>query len=175
MKLNIKSRNSKLLKALKAYIEEKFLKCQKYFSKIISVDIILSQQKLSYNVEAVVKIAGQTIKVQQSSDSYYSAVDLAVDKIERQLKKQKEKKTSRHRVVKNSLENNYAQTEKAMLSLDKKLLVPEVMGIDEAKQIMEEYNHLFWIFKNKETSKVTVLYRRADLTYCMMELALKKS
>lgn len=90
MNIKITARKFKARESLKDFIKEEITNLQKFNDDIIDVDVILSYQnqfKSVKNVEIVLKVPGHTLAVNESSDEFTKAVSLAVDKLERQLKK----------------------------------------------------------------------------------------
>lgn len=170
MNINITARKVRIPKGLIDYINEKFSKCQKYFSHIIKIDVILSQQKYVYSVEVLLNVASQIVRINQNASDFRSAVDLAADKLERQLVKQKEKLKMRRRKAKNSADENYILMDELFLDMNRRKLIPEVISIEEAKNRIDKYSYAFWIFLNRENSRLSVIYRKADLTYGLIEI-----
>ena len=170
MDIKITARKVKVTKGLLDYINEKLSKCQKYFSHITRIDVILSQQKYVYSVEVLLHLAGQTLKINQDASDFRSAVDLTFDKIERQLVKQKEKLKLRRRKAKSPVDESYVQIDQLLLDMNRRKLIPEVISIEEAKNRIEKYSYVFWIFVNRVNSLLSVIYRKADLTYGLIEI-----
>jgi len=170
MNINITARKVRVPKGVIDYVNEKFSRCQKYFARINNIDVVLSQQKYICTIEAVLNVAGQIIRINQDASDFRSAVDMAVSKIERQLVKQKEKMKSRRRKGRVVPEEGYAQVDDLFLDMNKRKLVPEVTTIDAARDRLDKYNYMFWIFTNGENSRLSVIYRKADLTYGLIEI-----
>lgn len=94
MNIKITARKFKARESLKDFIREEISNLQKFNDDILNVDVLLSYQnqfKSIKNVEIVLKVPGHTLAVTESSDEFTKAVSLAVDKLERQLKKIKSK------------------------------------------------------------------------------------
>ena len=91
MRVNITARHYKALDKLKEYAENSVQKLTKYFDGIIECEIILDYEKTIQVVEIVMKVHKQKLFSREKSKDIYKCIDLAVDKIERQLKKYKEK------------------------------------------------------------------------------------
>ncbi|MCH8018923.1 ribosome-associated translation inhibitor RaiA [candidate division KSB1 bacterium] len=91
MRVNITARHYKAPDRLKEYAESEVQKLTKYFDGIIECEIILDYEKTIQVVEIVMKVHKQKLFAREKSEDIYKGIDLAVDKIERQLKKYKEK------------------------------------------------------------------------------------
>ena len=77
--------------ALKAYAEEKAAKINKYFGGLNEVNVVLSLEKHRYTAEITLKAGRTTVNAREETSDMYSAIDLVVDKINRQIKKYKDK------------------------------------------------------------------------------------
>ncbi len=91
MRVNITARHYKAPDRLKEYAETSVQKLTKYLDGIIECEIILDYEKTIQVAEIVMKAHRQKLFAQEKSEDIYKSIDLAVTKIERQLKKYKEK------------------------------------------------------------------------------------
>jgi len=91
MRVNITARHYKAPDKLREYAENSVQKLTKYFDGIIECEIILDYEKTIQVVEIVMKVHKQKLFTREKSKDIYNCIDRAVDKIERQLKKYKEK------------------------------------------------------------------------------------
>ena len=96
MHIHVNGRNIEITDAIKAYVKEKAGKVAAHYEQIDSIDAILSVIKNpsvndSHIAEINCKIGGETIRVEEKAESMYASIDLVCDKLERQVKKHKEK------------------------------------------------------------------------------------
>jgi putative sigma-54 modulation protein len=91
MKLSITARHYKAPGRLKGYLEKKIKKLEKFYNGIVECEAIFSYEKLNQIIELKIKVYGTTLIVKESSDDIFKSIDLGVDKLERQLKKYKDK------------------------------------------------------------------------------------
>ena len=91
MRVNITARHYKAPEKLREYAETSVQKLTKYLDGIIECEIILDYEKTIQVVEIVMKVHRQKLFAQEKSEDIYKCIDAAVSKIERQLKKYKEK------------------------------------------------------------------------------------
>ena len=91
MRVNITARHYKASDSLKEYAEKEVRKLAKYFDGIIECEIVLDYEKTIQVVEIAIKVHRQKLFAREKSDDIYKGIDRAIDKIERQLKKYKEK------------------------------------------------------------------------------------
>ncbi|MCD7740393.1 MAG: ribosome-associated translation inhibitor RaiA [Candidatus Gastranaerophilales bacterium] len=96
MRITVKGRNIEITDAIRSYAEEKIGKVINHYDQIQSIDIVLNVIKnpsvaQSHTVEVICKFLSGTVKVEESAESMYASIDLVADKINRQVKKFKEK------------------------------------------------------------------------------------
>ncbi len=97
MNLTISGHQLDLTEALKSYAEAKVQRLVEPFERVIDVHVIFSTDKLTQAAEATVNLSGKTVFAKADAKDCYAAMDLLVDKLDRQMVKHKERKTS-HRV-----------------------------------------------------------------------------
>ena len=91
MQIRFTARHYKAPDNIRDYVEKKVQRLDKYFDGIIDCDVILSYQKLDQVAEFALNVQGQKLVVVEKSDDIYKSIDFGVDKLERQLKKYKNK------------------------------------------------------------------------------------
>ena len=83
--------------ALRNYVNDKFTRIERHFDNATSAHAILSVEKLRHKAEATVHVAGQDIHAESIEGDMYAAIDTLVDKLDRQIKKHKDKLNNKHR------------------------------------------------------------------------------
>lgn len=96
MRINFTARHYKAPDKLRDYAESKVKSLEKYFDRILECEILLDYEKQTQIVEIALKVPGQRLFVIEKSEDTYKAIDEAVDKLERQVKKYKAKLRNRH-------------------------------------------------------------------------------
>src|ERR1700719_1138337 len=96
MEIQLTVRHTKVTPAISAYVKQKVERAQKYFDHIVWGQVILVVEKRAHNAEIVIHAPRQTFRALATAADLYSAVDLATDKIDVQLKKYKERLKKRH-------------------------------------------------------------------------------
>jgi len=91
MQLSLTGQNLEITPSIHDYASSKFNKLTKHFSQITQAHAILSVEKQRQKAEATLNIKGNDIHAESSADNLYAAIDLLVDKLDRQLIKHKEK------------------------------------------------------------------------------------
>ena len=95
MQLNITGHHVDLTDSLKEYVSSKLEKLERHFDHISNVQVTLSVQKLRQIAEATLHISGADIHATAEQEDMYAAIDLLVDKLDRQILKHKEKNVDR--------------------------------------------------------------------------------
>ncbi|CAM3911534.1 Ribosome hibernation promoting factor [Pseudomonas reidholzensis] len=94
MQVNISGHHVEVTDPLRTYVLEKLDRVAGHFDKITNVQVILKVEKLQQKVEATVQIPGGEVVANAEDQDMYAAIDALADKLDRQLKKHKEKQQS---------------------------------------------------------------------------------
>ena len=100
MHIHVNGRNIVITDAIKAYVKEKAGRVAEHFDQVDAIDVILSVIKNpsvsdSHIAEINCKLGGETIRVEEKAENMYASIDLVCDKLERQVRKFKEKGLSK--------------------------------------------------------------------------------
>lgn len=163
MKIHITGRHIRLTKALRAYIEKKLSKTQKYMKQIVWAQVLISVEKRFHQCEIVLHAAKQTFRSLAKAADLYAAVDLASDKIDAQLRKYKERLKDKHKIQRSIPEALPSEPLEPMIrfSVIKKLAMPP-MSPEKAAREMEDMGYDFWMFRDDKSKQVSVIFRRVD-------------
>ncbi|WP_110968098.1 ribosome hibernation-promoting factor, HPF/YfiA family [Pseudomonas huaxiensis] len=94
MQVNISGQHVEVTQPLREYVEQKLKRLEGHFDKITNVQVILKVEKLQQKVEATLQIPGGEVVANAEDADMYAAIDSLADKLDRQLKKHKEKQQS---------------------------------------------------------------------------------
>lgn len=94
MQISVTGHHLDVTDALKSYVQSKFDRLERHFDHVTDVHVILSVEKLNQKAEATVQISGAKLFAEDHKGDMYAAIDGLVDKLDRQIKKHKEKITS---------------------------------------------------------------------------------
>ena len=108
MQLELTGHHIEITDSLKAYVNEKMAKPERHFDKVSNIHVILGMENLSNKAEATVHMTGHDIFATCTQDDMYAAIDGLADKLDRQVKKHKEKITNH---LHNKNNNNYTLEE----------------------------------------------------------------
>ncbi len=91
MQINFTGHRMEVTPALRSFTEEKFDKLERHFDKITAINVIFDVEKLRQIAEATILVAKGELHASSESEDMYTAIDILVDKLDRQLIKHKEK------------------------------------------------------------------------------------
>lgn len=172
MKFIIVGRNIEVTPGLRAAVEEKIGKLDKYFNPDTEVHVTLSVEKDRQKIEVTIPVKGSIIRSEQVSNDMYVSIDLVEEIIERQLKKYKNKIVDKQQAAasfsKAYVENDYMDDEEIKIVRTKKFDIKPMYPEDACIQ-MELLGHSFFVFCNAETDQVNVVYKRKGDTYGLIE------
>lgn len=97
MHINLTGHHVDLTPALRDYVTAKLSRLERYFDSVASIHVVLSVEKLRQKVEATAGVAGGNLHAVATDADMYAAIDALADKLERQVKRYKEKLTNHHR------------------------------------------------------------------------------
>ena len=174
MKLNIRGEKTKITAAMKAYAEEKLQKLDKYLenSDEVSGTILFKVYGPKQIIEVTIPLKNFTLRIEEEGDDFYAVVDTSVDKLERQIRKNKTRLNNKKKVDKVDFVLDFEpdQDEENKNKIVKRKTV-ELKPMDEEEAIlqMELINHDFYMFKDIETDKIAVIYKRKHNDYGIIE------
>ena len=162
MNLVISGKNIDITEGLRAAVEEKIGKLERYFNDSTEVHVTLSTEKNRQKIEVTVPMKGTIIRAEETSTDMYVSIDL-VDKNKLIQKEQNVAQFSKGFVD----EDTYDEEEISIIRSKKFAMKP--MDPEEACVQMELLGHTFFVFRNSETDEVNVVYKRKDNTYGLIE------
>ena len=172
MKFIIVGKNIEVTEGLRAAVEDKIGKLEKYFTAETEAHVTLSVEKDRQKIEVTIPVKGNIIRSEQVSSDMYVSIDLVEEIIERQLKKYKskliDKKQSSPYFRQEFIEKDYMDDEEVRILRSKKFDIKPMYPEDACVQ-MELLGHSFYVFCNAETDQVNVVYKRKGNTYGLIE------
>ena len=173
MNFIISGKNINVTPGLKASIEQKLGKLERYFTPDTEIIVTLSVEKERQKIEVTIPVKGNIIRSEQVSDDMYVSIDLVEEVIERQLRKYKNKLVAKHQEAGNFQPDFLSETEvddgnEIKIIRTKRFGIKPMFPEDACVQ-MELLGHNFFVFSNAETEEVNVVYKRKDNTYDLIE------
>ncbi|MDU1028650.1 MAG: ribosome-associated translation inhibitor RaiA [Clostridiales bacterium] len=184
MRLTIKGRNVEVTDALRTYVEKRFSKLEKYFSKELEGTVTLLVEKGEQRAEATIPINRFILRAEESGMDMYASIDQVVDKIERQVRKYKTRLNRKAKQTEVNIGELLRQEEAEQKTADTaadlqneqaekiskvKQFHVRMMDPEEAIMQMELLDHDFFIFLNSESDAIDVVYRRKGGTYGLLQ------
>ena len=159
-------------KSIKEYIESKLGKLDKYFNTDeYTATVLTKKEGRGQKIEVTIPTNTFTLRNESVNEDLYAAIDNVVDKLERQIRKNKDKINKKHnkKVIEDFeliLEDEFTEEEKVV---KRKNL--ELKPIDEEEAIieMEMLGHNFFVYKDSDSGKICVLYKRKSGNYGIIE------
>ena len=172
MKFIISGKNIDVTDGLRAAVEDKIGKLEKYFTSDTEVHVTMSVEKERQKIEVTIPVKGNIIRSEQVSNDMYVSIDLVEEIIERQLKKYKNKLVDKKQAAaffrQDFIEKDYMDEEEVKIVRSKKFDIKPMYPEDACIQ-MELLGHNFFVFCNAETDEVNVVYKRKGNTYGLIE------
>jgi len=153
MQIIITGKNVEVTDALRDYINKKISKLEKFSRGIIKAEVVLEIQRNWQKVEVTVRGDGFVARGEERADDMYVSIDAAADKLEKQLKRFKEKTQKKGRV------ELPAGVEEPLI-VRRKAISLRAMSEGEAVEQMELLGHDFYLFLDSATKKPSLVYRR---------------
>ena len=161
MKINIRGEKMNITEAMKKYAEEKLQKLNKYIedSNEITGTILFKVYGPKQKIEVTIPLKSCTLRVEEEGADFYAIIDTSIDKLERQIKKNKI----------DFILDFEPEEENENKIIKRKQVELKPMDEEEAILQMELLGHDFYMFKNIETNKMSVVYKRKHGDYGVIE------
>ena len=174
MKLNIRGDKLEITDAIRDYVEDKLGRLDKYFKdRNINANVLLKVKGNRQIIEVTVPTDKYILRSEEEHNDLYAAIDLVVDKLEGQIRKNKTK------LKKQNIDNKYKDfnfdyeldedEENNDVIVKHKEIEMKPMDSEEAILEMELLGHSFFVYKDVDTGNVNVLYKRKDGNYGLIE------
>lgn len=174
MQIAVTFRHMESSDPVRTYAEEKLAKVKKYIDEPIDAQVVLTvAKKIRHKAEVTIVAKGITIKGSDETNDMYAAIDTVVDKIERQLKRYKEKIKSHKPSA--GRERQVQKTVLAAESIEEGAAEPVIirtnsfsvkpMAVEEAVMQMDLLHKDFLVFTDSKSEEINVVYRRKDGNY----------
>ena len=173
MRFEIVGKNISVTEGMRTKIEEKLSFLDKYI--LIDLNVIArvvcrvypNTQKIEVTIPTKVGI----LRAEVEHEDFYAAIDLAIDKLEDQIRRQKTRLSRRHKdsLAESFIEKDEKVLEEEDIAVKTKIITPEKMDLEEAIMRMEMLGHSFFIYVDNENDEIAVVYRRNDGKYGLIE------
>jgi putative sigma-54 modulation protein len=179
MRLEVKGRNVEVNDAIRRYAAEKLDRIEKQLPETTQIEVELQVEKNPsiadhHIAEATVWTKGSTIRARERSAGLESSIDQLVDKLERQVKRYREKRSRRETGRRASASTNGSEPTFSEEQLERMIVKSKQFDLqpltpEEATVELELIGHDFFVFVNHDTGKQNVVYRREGGGYGLIE------
>ena len=173
MRFEIVGKNVEITDSMRDQIEKKLSNMDKYL--LIDPDtiarVVARVYPNSQKIEVTIPTKIGLLRTEVVNDDFYAAVDLAIDKLEDQIRRQKTRLSRRHREhLAQAFIEEAVKDEGRDIPVRTKSVAAEEMALDDAIMHMELLSHNFFIYKDEENGQICVVYRRANGGYGLIEV-----
>ena len=176
LKFNIRGENVEVTDAIRDYVVKRISKLQKFSEDSVEATAHVNLKVYSnrtYKVEVTIPLPYLTLRAEETSNDMYGSVDLVTDKLERQIRKYKTKvnRKSREKGFKNLefVPSDEESNDDELKIVRTKQVSLKPMDPEEAVLQMDMLGHDFFVFQDAETNGTSIVYRRRDGRYGLIE------
>ena len=178
LKFNIRGENVEVTESIRDYVIKRISKLEKFFEDNVEANAHVNLKvypNKTFKVEVTIPLPYLTLRAEETSSDMYGSIDLVTDKLERQIRKYKTKvnRKSREKGYKNM--DVVPDVEDEPVSDDLKIVRTKQISLkpmdpEEAVLQMDMLGHDFFVFEDAETNGTSVVYRRKDGRYGLIEI-----
>lgn len=178
LKFNIRGENVEVTESIRDYVIKRISKLEKFFEDNVEANAHVNLKvypNKTFKVEVTIPLPYLTLRAEETSSDMYGSIDLVTDKLERQIRKYKTKvnRKSREKGYKNM--DFVTDVEDEPVSDDLKIVRTKQISLkpmdpEEAVLQMDMLGHDFFVFEDAETNGTSVVYRRKDGRYGLIEI-----
>jgi len=178
MMLNIRGENIEITPAIREYVEKKLSRFDRHFNEDLTARVNAKVFHDKQRIEVTIPGTYMLLRAEEEHADLYAAVDLVIDKLDRQIRKHKTKVNRKLR-EKGSLKYMFATSSEAAVAVEEheheielvrtKQFDLKPMDAEEAVLQMNMLGHNFFVFLNGETNKTNIVYSRKDGRYGLIE------
>ena len=171
MEVLIRGNKVEITESMSNYVKEKLSKLDKYMdTESLKANVLVKVRNYTQKIEVTIPLKTLILRAEEEQQDFYSAVDLVVSKLERQIRKNKDKLIKKEK--KNNKEFNFDEIipiESDEKVIKRKKIDIKPMDEEEAILQMELLGHNFYLYKDSESNTVSVIYKRKDGGYGIIE------
>jgi putative sigma-54 modulation protein len=182
--IRVQGKHLTVTDALRAYVTGKLSKLPRYFDQVQDAQVVLSVARdrnrgRAQVAEMTVWCDGLVLRAEEASEDMYASIDLAAEKLERQIEKYRSRMIEKRRSDESRRRERRATTAEAALRAGPEAAEPTVvrtkrftmkpMTVEDAVVQMDLLGHAFFVFRQAGSQQISVLYRRRDGNYGLIE------
>ncbi len=177
MNIILAGKHIELTDGIKASIEKKMSKLEKFISDDSDVKVTVSARKGRHTIEVtVISTDGALVRAEDTEDDLYTAIDKVIDKLVKQIRRYKSKMKRKHHDNRSiryefseEVDDDQDEEEEEFVIERRKRFNVKPMSEEEAVLQMEMLGHDFYLFKNVEDNEIALVYKRRNGGYGIIE------
>jgi putative sigma-54 modulation protein len=171
MEVIIRGNKIEITESMKEYVKEKLAKLDKYSIEDMKATVLVKIRNYTQKVEVTIPLKTLILRAEEESSDFYSAVDLVVNKLERQIRKNKTKlkKKEKNGIKELNISEILDIPEEDEVDIKRKKIEIKPMNLDEAILQMELLGHNFYMYKDSDLDSIALVYKRKSGGYGVIE------
>lgn len=174
MKITLRGKNIEITEAIEEKVSEKLSKLDKYFivSENVEAKVLVRTYPYGQKIEVTIPTEYVLLRAEVVDQDLYNAIDLVIDKLEGQIRKYKtrlNRKSKDNKLAFNLASIEPLEEEEEDILVKTKTITPKPMDMEEAIMQMELIGHSFFVYRDTETDAISIVYRRNDGDYGLIE------
>ena len=174
MKITLRGENIEITEAIEEKVSEKLSKLDKYFivSENVEAKVLVRTYPYGQKIEVTIPTEYVLLRAEVVDQDLYNAIDLVIDKLEGQIRKYKtrlNRKSKDNKLAFNLASIEPLEDEEEDVLVKTKTITPKPMDMEEAIMQMELIGHSFFVYRDTETDAISIVYRRNDGDYGLIE------
>ena len=174
MKITLRGKKIEITEAIEEKVSEKLSKLDKYFivSENVEAKVLVRTYPYGQKIEVTIPTEYVLLRAEVVDQDLYNAIDLVIDKLEGQIRKYKtrlNRKSKDNKLAFNLASIEPLEEEEEDVLVKTKTITPKPMDMEEAIMQMELIGHSFFVYRDTETDAISIVYRRNDGDYGLIE------
>ena len=174
MKITLRGKNIEITEAIEEKVGEKLSKLDKYFivSENVEAKVLVRTYPYGQKIEVTIPTEYVLLRAEVVDKDLYNAIDLVINKLEGQIRKYKtrlNRKSKDNKLAFNLASIEPLDDEEEDVLVKTKTITPKPMDMEEAIMQMELIGHSFFVYRDTETDAISIVYRRNDGDYGLIE------
>ena len=171
MEVIIRGNKIEITDSMKEYVKEKLAKLDKYSIDDMKATVLVKIRNYTQKVEVTIPLKTLILRAEEEASDFYSAVDLVVNKLERQIRKNKTKLKRKEKsgIKELNMEEILDIPDEEEVDIKRKKIEIKPMNLDEAILQMELLGHNFYMYKDSDLDSITLVYKRKNGGYGVIE------
>jgi len=171
MKIKIRGNKIEITDSMKEYVKEKLSKLDKYSLEEFEANVLVKVRNYTQKIEVTIPLKTLILRAEEEAEDFYSAVDLVVNKLERQIRKNKTKlkKKEKTGIKEFNMESIIDIPEEENKEVKRKKIEIKPMNMEEAILQMELLGHNFYMYKDSDLDSIALVYKRKNGGYGIIE------